>query len=716
MSVRDLVFENDRFALVVGENAVVKHLYLKTNGEDCLDHTEEIPLFSLTEDRPYNNEIKLAHPNKRTTFAANRLRMEGDLLFVGFDCILFEAIVRVTTTPSYVAFTLADFSVPEEAFAGLTMSPPPVAEFRLLQLPVRNRTHFGEWLNVVWDDTAAVNLLGTDPFVRIDAVSHDDYRLLTADALREFRLQGSTAALIVTPTDTLMDCIDAVERDYDLPRGVESRRNEALDASFCWTATITPQNVDAHIELARHMGMRRMLLFSAAFFKNGKGYDRFGDFEYNDSYPRGAEDVRTVLDALHQAGITPGLHVLHSHIGMKSRYVTPVADHRLHLTRHFTLNKPLSVTDTELFVSQNPHDTVMHPQCRILQFGGELIEYTSYTTEPPYRFIGCTRGACGTNAAPHERGTIGGILDISEFGATSVYLDQESDLQDEIAEHIAALYELGFEFLYFDGSEGTNAPFEIYIPYAQYRVYRRLKRPPLFCEGAAKAHFSWHMLSGGNAFDVCLTRYFKENLLRHQLPEAARMANDFTRINFGWWSLFEDSQPHLFEYGTSKAAAWNAPVTIYVQMSPTDTAPPSFSARDADNYEVLRRWEEVRQLRLLTEEQLLAVRDPDAEYTLLIDEQGRYELVRYYPLRTAANVVAYTFDRAGRTYVVYWHPDGEGSMALPPQIDDLRCERELGKPLSQQDNSIPVGDKHYVSTARHKELLLTAFETATPLK
>lgn len=713
MSEHTIAFENDRFTLLVGTDARAKGLLLKPTGEDCLDHTEEIALFSLTEDRPYNNEIKLAHPNKRTAFAANRIRQEDEYLYVGFEQILFEAVVRVTVKPDYIAFTLADFAVPEDAFCGLAMSPPPVAEFRLLQLPIRNRNHFGEWLNVVWDDTAAVNLLGTGPFTKIDSEKRKGCRILTADALREFQLQGCSAALIVSPTNELLDCIDTVEQDYNLPRGVESRRNtKDINSSILWTDSITPQNVQAHIELANRMGFKKILIFYSAFCRNGEGYDRCGDYEFNDLYPNKSEDLKFVLENLHRSGITPGMHILHTHIGVKSHYVTPVADHRLNLTRHFTLAKPLAETDAEIYVAQNPQGAVMHPQCRVLKFDGELIEYTAYTTAPPYRFTGCKRGHFDTIITSHNAGTIGGILDISEFGATSVYLDQTTDLQDEIANKIATIYDLGFEFLYFDGSEGTNAPFEICIPYAQHRIYSKLKHPPLFCEGAAKAHFSWHILSGGNAFDVCLTQYFKGNLLRHQLPEAALMADDFTRINFGWWGLFEDSQPHLFEYGTSKAAAWGAPVTIYSRLPRFYTALPAFApgARSADNYEVLRRWEDVRERQLFTDEQLLALRDPESEYTLLVDEDGNYELTRYYPLNTSGDIIAYTFDRKGRTYVVYWHASDKGTLNLPPEIDDLRCEKQLGTPLAITGHCIPVGDKHYVSTQRHKEKLLTAFE------
>ena len=89
----------------------------------------------------------------------------------------------------------------------------------------------------------------------------------------------------------------------------------------------------------------------------------------------------------------------------------------------------------------------------------EGFEYEGYTTTPPYKFTGVRRGAYGTDAAPHQEGEIGGILDISEFGSgTSVYINQDNDLQDEIAEKIARIYDCGFEFLYLDGSEGVNPP------------------------------------------------------------------------------------------------------------------------------------------------------------------------------------------------------------------------------------------------------------------
>ena len=104
-----IIIENDYLRLVIGKNAVAESLIFKPTGEECLDKDELLPAFSLTEDRPYNNEIKLAHPNKRTLFNANRVRLEGNKLIIGFELVLFEAMIEVTEAPSYVTFKLIDF-------------------------------------------------------------------------------------------------------------------------------------------------------------------------------------------------------------------------------------------------------------------------------------------------------------------------------------------------------------------------------------------------------------------------------------------------------------------------------------------------------------------------------------------------------------------------------------------------------------------------------
>ena len=65
--------------------SVAQSLRIKATGEELLDNGERLPLFSATQDRPFDNELKLAFPNKRTTYQANRVRRLGDTLVVGFE-------------------------------------------------------------------------------------------------------------------------------------------------------------------------------------------------------------------------------------------------------------------------------------------------------------------------------------------------------------------------------------------------------------------------------------------------------------------------------------------------------------------------------------------------------------------------------------------------------------------------------------------------------
>ena len=414
--------------------------------------------------------------------------------------------------------------------------------------------------------------------------------------------------------------------------------------------------------------------------------------------------------------------MLHTFIGFKSPYVTPVADHRLNLTRRFTLAKPLGTDDTTVYVEENPEGCVMCDECRILQFGGELVSYDGYTTERPYRFTGCKRGAHKTNVTAHPLGQIGGLLDVCEFGARSVYIDQNSDLQDEIADKIARIYNAGFCFVYFDGSEGVNVPQGFHVPNAQYRVWKKFNSEPLFTEGAAKAHFSWHHLSGANAFDIFLPEQFKEMIREFPAMEAPLMRQDFSRINFGWWGFWTPNeprtklgtQPDMFEYGTSRAAAWDCPVTLQTNLAKFKKHP-----RMADIFEVMRRWEDVRAKNWLTPAQKEELKKLDQEHILLVNEKKDYELVPYHEIPNVAggNVRAFLFDRNGSRYVVYWHVSGSGTLTLPLASGDFELVNELGGEKTAVaceggTSLLPADNRRYLKTPLSPGAVKKAFAAA----
>ncbi len=697
----DLVLENDSFRLLVGADCQAKSLVHKATGQECLVTDQDIALFSVTQARPYNNEIKLAHPNKETTFQANRIRREGQRLIVGFELTPYSAVIELIEKPDYIAFELLEFIVVPEDYGHLSMDTPPVLELRLLQLPVKDRQHFGEWLNVSFDDELAVNVLAPMPQTKIDSEKRKGWRIMTADAKRDIQLLGCQAALIVSSTDRLLDAIASFEEDFGLPAGVQSRRSPELNRSYYATGSINPANLEEHLDYARKGGFSYMLIYYRAIFKAKGGYRLNGNYDYNEDYPNGQADLVELLAKIKAAGITPGLHFLHSHIGVDSRYVTPVADHRLNLKRHLTLARPLQKDETVLYVEEDPTGSPMAERRRFLKLAGEFISYTGSTTKPPYSFTGLTRGEYGTHQLDHPAGLIGGVLDISEFGGTSIHANQNSSLQDEVAAKIASAYGSGFEFVYFDGSEATNAPFEYHVPNAQYRVLKKLPSQPIFTEGAAKSHFSWHYLSGGNAFDVFSAEIFKDMIRKFPCEQAPRMRHDFTRLNFGWWYFSAPgTQADMFEFGTSRAAAWDCPITIWENLDNLKAHP-----RTDDIFEVLRRWEEVRKTDWLTAEQKLALQDLDQEHTLLLNQAGQFELVPYDQgagaAEGSADILAFSFSRKQENYLVFWHTNASGLLEIDLPQDKIRLLAEIDGPDlafagDSQMSRLPVADRQYL--------------------
>ena len=588
----DVILDNAGFRLVISSNAVAKSLKIKGTGEEMLKKGQNIPLFTVTQERPFDNEVKLENPNTRTTYRANKLRMSGDTLFVGFETALYEAIIKLERGDGYLTFELLGFNCDRSKFyKNLSLDVPPVSSFRLLQLPVRERKNFGDWLNVMWDNRSAICVAACDPYEEIWHEERDGFRLLTADLYNSIKLKGGKVALISgSSQENFLKAMDRFEEDMGLPRGVQSRRSPLLNRSIYWVRNATPQDIDEHIRIAKKAGFELMLFYFPCFIKSN-GLALLGDYDLRDEYPNGYDDIRSMIEKLKAAGIHPGFHTLQTNIGCRSRYVTPVVDHRLNVKMQFTLKKEVAKEGdiTELYVEENPTMAPTVKGCRVLTFGGEAFSYESFTTERPYKFCGVKRCHYNTYPVRHPAGEIGGILDISEFGASSIYLDQNSDLQDEIAEKIAAIYDGGFEFVYLDGSEGVGPPCGINVALSQYRVVSKFKTPPVFVEGAAKSHFSWHFQAGANAFDVFPPRVFEEMILKYPYREAKRMQKDFTRVDFGWWGIFPDTTPAMWDFAESKAVEYDCPVTVQMDLDRLKRNPHS-----EELLEVLKKWEDYR--------------------------------------------------------------------------------------------------------------------------
>ena len=516
--------------------------------------------------------------------------------------------------------------------------------------------------------------------------------------------------------------VEAMENDYDLPRGVESRRNPLLNASIYWMSDLSVHNVDEHVANMKKGGFRMALIYCSGMFLNERAYTHYGNYDLNtERFPNGYDDLRAVLAKIRAAGVTPGFHTLQTFIGFKSRYVTPEADPRLNVKRYFTLERPLPADGAtcDVYVTQNPVDAPMHPMCRILKFGTELMRYEGYTTTPPYRFTGVERGHFGTKVKEHGRGYTGGILDVCECTATSCCIDQNTSLQDEIADKIVKVYDCGMEFLYFDGSEDVNAPCNVNISLSQWKVARRCGKMPLFTEGCAKTHFGWHLQSGANAFDVFPPEVFKEKIIEYPYRAAQRLAKDFTRVDFGWWGIRAKTpksigtQPDMWEYGTSKAAAFDCPATMQMNLHRVRA-----NGRMDDLFETVRRWEDVRAKKWLTPEQKEMLKDPKREFHLYLPSASakdtarqanyhlpstNYQLVEWNQLDVAGgkwtDVRAFLFECNGKRIVAYWHTHDRARLVFAQPLDGTA--------------SLDTAGVKYFETALSAEAVRAAFASAS---
>ena len=672
----DVVIENAAVRLVIGADGAARSLIHKSTGEECLAAEVRTPICAITQYRPYYNENFLIYPDKPRVFPACRVERRGDRLYVGFEDTYDIAVIRLDIEDDYIGFSLERVDYRIEAYGVKRQTE--IDEFALLRLPLRPRAHFGEWLNVVWDDRVAVNLLGTHPGTRIDAFPTAEATTLYAGLDAQVGLFGPGAALVVSSREGLLPAIVQIERDYDLPRGVESRRDGSYRCSYYSLRGVTPENIDAHIEYARRGGFRTMMVYYVDFARS------CGHYGWREEYPGGMEDLRYVTDRIRAAGMIPGLHFHYSKVGVNDPYINGGhPDTRMNSVCELVLAEPAGAADTVLVVEGNTQGLRREEGRRLLHLGDELISYADCTTRPPYMLTGCRRGLHNSQPAAHAAGSRARLLDVDDW-PLFVRIDQNTGIQREIAGRLGRIYaEAGFRFVYFDGAEDVPMPYWYNVSRSQSVVYDALRPAPLFAEGALKSHFGWHILSRGNAFDIFPPEYIRPAMKKYTLRCAARNAEDFTAVDFGWVNYLAPGgatigmQPDMYEYIYCKALAWDAPVSLVGNLEELRRHP-----RTEDNLRVMERWERAKLADVFTPEQKERLKDPDREFFLFEDSQGRFEL---YPCRQLtpddeSGVRAFLFRRGTKSCILYWHTSGEDQLRLTlpasrPTLTDDRGRR-----------------------------------------
>ena len=674
-----MVIENGAFRLTLAEAGYATSLVAKETGEECLAKGVKMPFCTLTQYRPYDNENFLTHPAKPTTYPAKRIVREGDRLVVEFEGTADIAHVALKVASDYVGFTLErlDFKIEDFGIKRKTETD----EFALVRLPIARREHFGEWLNVMWDDRTAVALLADAPETRADAfVREDGAYEFYAGMENRVKLEGCGAVLTAVAKSRLLDVLAGVERDYGMPNGAETRQKIGTSASFYWTSCITPQNADRHIAAAKACGLKYLMIYYHAFART------CGHFDFDlKKYPRGLEDLKDVTGRIREAGLVPGLHFHYNKVTTNDAYVAGgVPDPRLHGVRNLLLARPLAAADTTIYLQGNPAGIVVEPVAasdlatresarHLVQIGDELIRYARAVTTPPYRLEGCVRGALGTTAAAHTTSERFRHLNVDDW-PIFVRIDQDTDLQDEIAARLAALIgACGFRMYHYDGAEDVPEPYWYNVPRAQTRVRRAIGEHQIWSRSAAQSQYSWHSITHGCGFDMFPHERLREAVRRYWSKKAFHLNESFTTTDFGSIDVRLPDEMRRYADGTvrrttgmqpdhaeliyAKSVAWDGCSGLRVYRD-SELGHPLF----ADISAVMRRWEEVRAAGSVPEEMKRTMRDAYREWFIwpFGFDPKRPELVEYRQVTSDDErpLRAFSFTRGGKGGLVYWAVKG----------------------------------------------------------
>lgn len=707
--VADVVVENADCRLVLSERGYATSLVEKSTGEECLVAGAKVPFATLTQNRPYDNEYKLMLPAKPWTHRANRITRCGDELRIAFEDEFDVAVVKVEEKPGYIGFRLDRVDYRLEDFGCKRRTE--IDALALVRLPLRRRGHFGSTLNVTWDDRVASALIASRCETRVDAEEREDGNLLFwAGTEERSGIMDFSAALVTGPKNGFLDAVDAVERDFGLPRGVASRRRADAAESCLFATDFCPERADFHLACAIEGGFR-LLMFDLTDV-----VETTGSYRIRDRWPGGMEGLAAFAEKARGKGVEVAVHAYPTKASVTDPLVAGGRpDPRFNVVCRLPLHAAADAASADVEVEGNR--SLLRPENgrRLVRIGDELVLFGG-TTEPNaanvFALTNCVRGAMGTKAVAHARGEVAVHLDVDDWPIW-VRFDQDTSIQGEAAERIAAYWKaMGLVQCYFDGAEDVPEPYWYYVPRAQLAVYERLDPTPRWCQSALKSHFGWHVNSRGNAFDVFRPERLREAMRKYVLRCAARDADDFSRVDFGWLdmrlpekvvpsprprgSVFVTTgdetnlgigmQPDHFEYVFSKAAAWDCPVTV--QNASANRRHP----RRADNFLVMRRWQEAVRARRFAEGRLAALGDPDREFFLMDFGGAAPELVEVKRVTADAErpLRAFSFERGGRAGIVYWNMFDSATPEIRLDLAGFESSADGGRRILAAQ--VPVAD------------------------
>ncbi|MGD9498460.1 MAG: hypothetical protein AB7Y46_19355 [Armatimonadota bacterium] len=543
------------------------------------------------------------------TVPVHSLTQEGDVVRVQFLDPQVRARIRAQAREGHFFFEV------------LEIAPDDVASFSI-QLPVLRRENVAPAFNATYDDRFGLTLFGTTINTFNAGTDHGaTIRALRCSAVARHGIAGAGFAFVAAPRERFNEAIMAAERAHGLPcpmlDGQWARFSDMARASYLFATGTTEADIDTLIEYAKLGGFGTIIILKNDWLATHGHYDI-----NTERYPDGLDSVKRFVDKVHAAGLTAGVHLFGPSISPNDPYVTPVPHDGLAYAPCPPLAEGIDETATTITVAAQPELLPpAAPRSRAfpgyyLRIGDEIIQYAGEEVGPPFRYVGCTRGALGSTAAAHPAGAQVRAM-LNQWGFFLV--DPDSELAEEVTDNFAAVANYcGFDMIYFDASDGTMGPALdgwYYLNRMHLGYYSKLDHDVLYQTSTGTgSNILWHIIprsaSADGHGDI-------KGYLDQRWPGILGQARNFTRSDIGWYYMFSNVRPDQIEYVRAKALSIGASISIECSRASLEALP---QARRT--FEMLARYERCRLAGSLPADVLTAMQEPGHDFRLFESADG----------------------------------------------------------------------------------------------
>ena len=626
--------QTESAALSIGSHGALMAFSRRSDGMDYLAKNQPAPLLSLR-----SGGTLLAPEGATWDAAAHRLTLR-------FGKSGLSAQVRVISKTSHITFELIEIS--PAGSADLAVWGP---------YPTSIRKTVGEVVGVVRDGTFALGLqalniktLGgypendegsadrpygarqTDFGSVLQAYSMDRSRPrsiavwskrapnMPVPAVPGETVLGSKIALFGCPEPKALETLGKIEVAEGLPHplieGVWAKMSPERGRSYL-IANFSESTIDEMLGYVKQANL--MSLYHENAFKS------WGHYEPNPKFfPGGMAGLKACADKAKASGIRLGAHTLSNFIQTQDPYITPEPDARLAKTGESALTEAVDAATSTIPVASPEYFTNrLGNELQTVVIGKELVRYRSVSTNAPWKLLDCQRGAYGTTASEHPRGSaVGKLMD----HAYKVFFPN-LELQREIARNLARVFNAsGLSHMDFDGHEGCLAPGEGTYGNELFakEFYDHLDHTVINGTSPPLSHFYWHINSYCNWGEPWYGG-FRDSMQEYRINNQAFCERNFIPKMLGWYLLRTSTCLSDMEWMLARSAGFDSGFALATSLDALRKNPERAPILDA-----LREWEKARRAGVFTPEQREALRNPKREFHLQTVSGGGWDLFPFH--------------------------------------------------------------------------------------